>query len=68
MNSERKLKTMAIVGAVLLLNGVVFTIISMTTLPNPLWGVVIGFFSAGLPLLLFGLVKLKKLNNEAGYS
>ncbi len=66
MNSERTFKTIAIVGAVFLLNGFVFATISMTLLPNSLWGVVVGCFGTGLLLLFVGLVKRKKLNIEAG--
>ncbi|RUR39190.1 hypothetical protein ELY25_05995 [Vreelandella populi] len=65
MRANPDWKPLAIVGAVLLMNGFVFLLITLSAPGGALWGAALGCLTAGIPLLLTGCIKrarFEKLN------
>jgi hypothetical protein len=68
MNVEKTWKPLSISGAVLIINSTIFSTIMLATGSDAFWGVGIGCFGAGFPLLTLGLLQYKKFReqNDAG--
>ena len=68
MNIEKTWKSLSISGAVLIINGIIFLTIMLAIGSDAFFGVGIGCFGAGFPLLTLGLLQHKKIkeDNEAG--
>lgn len=60
MNIEKTWNPLSISGAVLIINGAIFSTIMLSTGSDTLWGVGVGCFGAGISLLTLGLLQYKK--------
>ncbi|KZN39748.1 hypothetical protein [Pseudoalteromonas luteoviolacea] len=60
MDSKKQWKSMSVVGAVLVANGVVFSIIALSLQSFSFWGPALGCVGAGIPLLVLGLSNQNK--------
>jgi len=66
MNPEKSWKPLTLVGMVLMLNGLIFSIVIIAMQSNVFWGPIIGSLGAGISLLIIGLLQKKKLKQKAG--
>ncbi|MCF2859495.1 hypothetical protein L1286_18575 [Pseudoalteromonas sp. SMS1] len=60
MDSIKQWKSMSVIGAVLIANGVVFSIIALSLQSFAFWGPALGCVGAGIPLLVIGLSNQKQ--------
>ncbi len=60
MNIKKTWKPLLISGAVLIINGIVFSAIMLATGSDAFWGVGVGCFGAGISLLTVGLSQYRK--------
>lgn len=64
MNIKKTWKPFSISGAVLIINGAIFSTIMLATESDAFWGVGVGCLGAGLPLLVVGLLQYKKFQAQ----
>lgn len=64
MSSSKYWKPLTIAGAVLLLNGFVFLVITFSMPSSVLWGPAVACLITGVPLLVVGLIQKVRLSEK----
>ncbi len=64
MKLEKSWKTLVIVGSILLLNGLTLLSITLMLKSNIIFSSAIGCLGSGLPLLVIGLIRNKKISEK----
>jgi len=66
MSPEKSWKPLTITGLILILNGLIFSIISFTLQNNTFLGLAIGCLGSGVPLLIIGLLQRQGVKRKVG--